>query len=222
MLFAIPLRHCFIPDAASRTQHPAGRVPEEDRERPDRHVLEQPGWLSVVCLAALTAFRALGLAVTPWLAVNDQCIKTANGCQPAVTVNERLERSTLFSTVLISIVPRCADMIVSRKNHHIHHWGAMPLFSCHPLPTYSAEKADIERGASMATEKEKKELKALLVNIFGGRARDWDLNEDSVTPNRQLYIHKVQFRYPTHHTLPVLPTAGRPLQDHFRVLPTEK
>jgi hypothetical protein len=32
----------------------------------------------------------------------------------------------------------------------------------------------------MVSEREKQELKVILVNIFGERARDWEVNEDSV------------------------------------------
>jgi hypothetical protein len=32
----------------------------------------------------------------------------------------------------------------------------------------------------MLTDTEKRELKAVLVNIFGNRAREWEVNDDSV------------------------------------------
>lgn len=74
-----------------RAKNPAGSVAKEDLERPDWHILEQPGSLRVVGLASLATFRAFRLAAFARLDVNNQGIETADCCQPTVTINERLE-----------------------------------------------------------------------------------------------------------------------------------
>lgn len=81
-------RHRFNQNTMSRAGNPAGSVAKEHLERPDRHIFEQAEPLRVIRLAPFAALRALRLAVTARLNVNDQCIKTADCCQSTVSINE--------------------------------------------------------------------------------------------------------------------------------------